>query len=153
MAPVNRAPGIAFIESFMEDTIAVSRPARGPGAKVLNQATGRMEQVEEDASIYTGYALFSSLRNKDKEITIGEAPRDLNAYDMLIPRDATSAKVLTGDPNDIMAGDVITVTTGGVSSSMTGITMRVLQVEDATHPVYKRISARQESDAPGSPEF
>jgi hypothetical protein len=153
MVVVNRAPGKALIESQMIDTVAVTRPARGPGAKVLNEATGKMEVAEASTSIYTGYALLATIRNKDKEMTIGDAPIDLNGYEMLMPRDTSSAKVLTGDPNNVRPGDTVTVLTGGENSAMAGNVLTVAQAENSTHPVYRRVTVRQKNDSPDNPEF
>lgn len=153
MVMVNRAPGKALIEQMMVDFVSVERLARGPGAKVLNESTGKMEVVEAATSIYTGYGLISSIRNKDKEITIGEAPKDLNGYELLLPRTSTSAKVTTGDPNDIAPGDIVTVVSGGHNPGMAGNVLKVVQAENSTHPLYRRITIRQEQDSPGNPEF
>jgi Family of unknown function (DUF6093) len=153
MVTINRAPGKALIEQMMVDTVSVTRPARGPGAKVLNEATGRMEVAVAASSIYTGYAIIASIRNKDKEITIGQAPKDLNGYEMLLPRTSTSAKTLTGDPNAILPGDIVEVTAAGENPGMVGNTLKVVQVENSTHPLYRRVTIRQETDSPGNPEF
>ena len=152
MVTINRAPGTALIEQMMVDSVSVARPARGPGAKTLNESTGKME-VAAPTSIYTGFALVASIRNKDKEITIGEAPKDLNGYEMLLPRTATSAKVTTGDPNAILPGDIVTVVTGGHNPGMNGNVLKVVQAENSTHPLYRRVTIRQETDSPGNPEF
>jgi hypothetical protein len=150
---VDRGPGRALIERMMVDSIAVTRPARGPGAKVLNEATGKMEVTQAATSIYTGFAIIASIRNKDKEITIGEAPKDLNGYEMLLPRTSASAKVLTGDPNAILPGDIVNVAAGGENPGMAGNRLKVVQVENSTHPLYRRVTIRQETDSPGNPEF
>ena len=153
MVTINRGPGKALIEQMMIDSVAITRPARGPGAKVLNESTGRMEVVEAGATIYTGFALLATIRNKDKEMTIGDAPVDLNGYEMLLPRDSTSLKVLSGDPNAVRTGDIVTVLTGGENPGMAGNVLKVAQTENSTHPVYKRVTVRQENESPDNPEF
>lgn len=153
MVTVNRGPGKSLIESQMIDSVSVARPARGPGAKVLNEATGKMEVVEASTSIYVGYAIIASIRNKDKEMTLGAAPKDLNGYEMLMPRDSTSTKVTSGNPNAVLPGDVVTVVSGGENPGMAGNVLKVVQVENSTHPLYRRVTIRQETDSPDNPEF
>lgn len=153
MVAINRIPGKALIESMMIDTIQVTRPARGPGAKALNEATGKMETIEAATSIYTGYALLATIRNKDKEMTIGDAPIDLNGYELLLPRSTASAKVLTGDPNAIRNGDLVLVTSGAENPAIAGGILKVAQTERSTHPVYTRVTVRQENSSPDNPEF
>ena len=150
---IDRSPGKALIERMMIDSFEVTRPARGPGAKALNESTGKMEITEAATSIYTGFGIISSMRNKDKEITIGEAPKDLNGYNILLPRTAASDKVLTGDPNAILPGDVVQVVAGEENPGMAGNVLKVVQVENSTHPLYRRLTIRQETDSPGNPEF
>lgn len=153
MVTVNRGPGKALIESMMIDQVSVTRPARGSGARVLNEATGKMETVEAATSIYTGYALLATIRNKDKEMTIGDAPKDLNGYEMLMPRSTASAKVLTGNPNNVKDGDIVTVTASAENPGLVGSVLKVAQHEKSTHPVYTRTTVRQENDSPDNPEF
>lgn len=153
MVAIDRAPGKAFIEQMMIDLVSIVRPARGDGAKVLNEATGKMEVVGTATSIYTGYVLFASIRNKDKEMTIADSPRDINGYEMLMPRSTASAKVLTGDPNAVEVGDIVTITSGEENPGMAGNVLKVAQAENSTHPVYRRVTVRQNNDSPDNPEY
>lgn len=153
MVTINRLPGTQLIESQMVDRVAFTREVGGVYERVLNEETGKLEKANEDSSIFDGYCVIATVLTDDTEMTMGEMPKDINGYKILLPRLATSKKVLSGDPNAVRPGDTMTVASAAHNPGLVGKKMIVGTVEDATHPLYRRIMAREEADALNNPQY
>lgn len=153
MVSINRVPGTKLIESQMVDLVTITREVSGVYSRVLNTTTGKLEKPELDSTIYRGYAIIATILTDDREMTKGEMPTDVNGYKVLLPRASTSAKCLDGDPNAVNPGDRLVVDLAAHNPGLTGIFMTVGTVEDATHPLYRRLMAREELGALGNPQY
>lgn len=137
----------------MVDLVTITREVSGVYSRVLNTTTGKLEKPDEDEPIYTGYAILATVLTDDREMTKGEMPTDVNGYKVLLPRASSSAKCLSGDPNEVKPGDRLVVTTSTHNPGLAGTVMTVGTVEDASHPIYRRLMAREELGALNNPQY
>lgn len=153
MVTINRGPGTKLIEAQMVDRVTISRETGGVYNRVLNEVTGKLEKPEDDSVIFRGYCVIATILTDDREMKQAEMPKDVNGYKVLLPRTAASAKTLQGDPNAVRPGDTMVVTSSANNPGLPGTLMTVGTVEDATHPLYRRIMVREELDALNNPQY
>lgn len=150
---VNRLPGTKLIESQMVDRVRFTREVGGVYERVLNEETGKLEKANDDTTVFDGYCIIATILTDDTEMKMAEMPKDINGYKVLLPRTASSEKTVSGDPNAICPGDLLTVTASANNPGLVGKVMTVGTVEDATHPLYRRLMAREEADSLNNPQY
>lgn len=144
MVNIDRLPGISLIESQMIDTCIIKRDARGIYDDVLNEATGLLEQPENDfdSTIYSGKCLIALVDKGDKETPIADMPKEIDYHKVLVPQNNSSSNV--------RIGDIITIVNSLNDPSLDGKQFRISKTTSATHPVYRRFMAEEVIDSIGT---
>jgi hypothetical protein len=137
----------------MVDHLTFTREVQGVYERVLNEETGALEKAEEDSLIFEGYCAVTIIRRDDATLTMGEMPKDINGYKILMPISTTSSKVISGNPSLVSPGDHLTVVSAKYNTGLNGRKMIIGTSDDGTHTLYRRVMALDEVDYLNNPQF
>lgn len=139
---VDRAPGVALIESMMVDECVVTRDDLSHRDETLDESTFQLiPAVNNEQTLYEGKCVVATIRTSDREVLQGAAPLDVNTYKVFLPLENTGG---------IRIGDIVTITKATNDPALLGQSYRVVRTEITTHKLYRYLKVEQVFDAIGS---
>lgn len=130
--------------SALPDTCTITRPG---GEPTLDAVTLDLDPAAS-VTVYAGICRVRPLQAQEEDVQVGDLHETLGRYVATLPASASHDGVTSGDPNDVIVDDYLTVVTS-TDTGMVGRSFQVIHNGQGSWQIDRRIGLRDREQPQG----